>query len=121
MVVVDTLVTEVEEVQVVLHPSVHTVQQVVDKVVKPITHIREVLVDQHLVVISTYLAVVVRCLTVLTEKVVEAVASGISLVLHTIMLTTKKRLLMVSWDLVEVMVTIHKTVMHTTTVTVVQA
>ena len=45
-----TPVTEVEEVQVVLHPSVHTVQQVVDKVVKPITHIREVLVDQHLVV-----------------------------------------------------------------------
>ena len=60
-------------------------------------------------------------LTVLTEKVVEAVASGISLVLHTIMLTTKKRFLTVSGDLVEDMVTIHKTVLHTTTVTVVQA
>ena len=89
--------------------------------VTQITHIREDLVEMLLVVILIYLAVVVRCLTVLTEKVVEAVASGISLVLHTIMLTTKKRLLMVSGDLVEVMVTIHKTVLHTITQTVVQA
>jgi hypothetical protein len=94
---------------------------VVDKVVKPITHIREVLVDQHLVVILMYLAVVVRCLTVTTEKVVVDHHSGTRQDLHTIMPTTKKRLLMVSGDLVEDMVIILKTVMHTTTVTVVQA
>ena len=115
------LVTVVEVELEELHPLVTTVLLVVDKVVKQITHIREVLVDQHLVVILMYLAVVVRCLTVTTEKVVVDHHSGTRQDLHTIMPTTKKRLLMVSGDLVEVMVTIHKTVMHTTTVTVVQA
>ena len=88
--------------------------------VTQITHIKEDLVEMLLVVILIYLAVVVRCLTVLTEKVVEAVASGISLVLHTIMLTTKKILLTVSGDLVEDMDIILRTVMHTTMVTVEQ-
>ena len=121
MVAVDTLVTEVEEVQVVLHPSVHTVQQVVDKVVKPITHIREVLADQHLEGILTYLVVEEKCHTVQTEKVDQVQVSGINQVVHITMPITKKRLLMVSGDLEEVMVTIHKTVLHMATAMAVQA
>jgi hypothetical protein len=65
--------------------------------------------------------VVAKCPTVITEKVAAVQVSGIRQVLHTITLTTKKRLLMVSGDLVEVMVTTPKTVMHTTTVMVVLA
>ena len=73
-----------------------------------------------LVVILTYLAVVVKCLTVTTEKVVVDHHSGIKQDLHTIIKTTKKRLLMVSGDLEAVMVTIHKTVLHMATPMVVQ-
>ena len=94
---------------------------VVDKVVKQTTHIREVLVDQQLVVTLTYLAVVVKCHTVQIEKVDQVQVSGINQVVHITMPITKKRLLTVSGDLVEVMVTIHKTVLHTITQTVVQA
>ena len=111
----------VEEEQEELHPLVHTAPQLVDRVDKPITLIREDLVETPLVVTSTYLAVVVKCLTVTTEKVVVDHHSGIKQDLHTITITTKKRLPMVSGDLVEVMVTIHKTVLHIITVTVVQA
>ena len=115
------LVTVVEVELDELHPLVTTVLLVVDKVVKQITHIREVLVDQHLVVTLTYLAVVVRCLTVQTEKVDQVQVSGINQVVHTTMPITKKRLLMVSGDLEEVMVTIHKTVLHMATAMAVQA
>ena len=121
MVAVDTPEMVVEEEQEELHPLVHTVLQLVDRVDKPTTLIREDLVETPLVVTSTYLAVVVKCLTVTTEKVVVDHHSGIKQDLHTITITTKKRLPMVSGDLVEVMVTIHKTVLHIITVTVVQA
>ena len=89
--------------------------------VKQITHIREVLVDQHLVVTLTYLAVVVKWHTEQTEKVVQDLVSGTNLVVHITMPITKKRLLMDNGDLEEVTVTIHKTVLHTITVMVVQA
>ena len=115
------LVTVVEVELEELHPLVTTVLLVVDKVVKQITHIREVLADQHLEGILTYLVVEEKCHTVQTEKVDQVQVSGINQVVHITMPITKKRLLMVSGDLVEVMVIIHKTVMHTVTVTVVQA
>ena len=65
-------------------------------------------------------AVVVKWHTVQTEKVDQVQVSGINQVVHITMPITKKRLLMVNGDLEEVMVTIHKTVLHTTTVMVVQ-
>ena len=121
VVVEDMLVTVVEVELEELHPLVTTVLLVVDKVVKQTTHIREVLADQQLVVTLTYLAVVVKWHMEQTEKVVQDLVSGTNLVVHITMPITKKRLLMDNGDLEEVMVTIHKTVLHTITVMVVQA
>ena len=115
------LVTVVEVELEELHPLVTTVLLVVDKVVKQITHIREVLADQHLEGILTYLVVEEKCHTVQTEKVDQVQVSGINQVVHITMPITKKRLLMDNGDLEEVTVTIHKTVLHTITVMVVQA
>ena len=55
-----------------------------------------------------------------TEKVDQVHHSGIKQVHHTTTIITKKRLLMVSGDLVEVMVTIHRMVLHTIIVAAVQ-
>ena len=122
MVVVEVMLVTVVEVELEeLHPLVTTVLLVVDKVVKQITHIREVLADQHLEGILTYLVVEEKCHTVQTEKVDQVQVSGINQVVHITMPITKKRLLMVSGDLEEVMVTIHKTVLHMATAMAVQA
>ena len=76
--------------------------------------------EMLLVVILTYLVVAVKWHMEQIEKVVQDLVSGTNLVVHTTMPITKKRLLMVSGDLEEVMVTIHKTVLHMATAMAVQ-
>ena len=73
-----------------------------------------------LVVTSIYLVEVEKCHMVQIEKVDQVQVFGINQVVLITMQITKKRLLMVSGDLEEVMVTIHKTVLHMATAMAVQ-
>ena len=88
--------------------------------VKPITHIREVLVEMPVVETLIYQVAVEKWHMEQTEKVVAVHHSGIKQVHHTIMLTTKKRSLMVNGGLEEDMDIILKIVTHTITQEVVR-
>ena len=121
VVVEDELVEVVEVAQVVHHHLVHTALQLVEQVVNQIVHMKVDMVELPVVETSMYLVVEEKCHTVQTEKVDQVQVSGINQVVHITMPITKKRLLMVSGDLEEVMVTIHKTVLHMATAMAVQA
>ena len=106
------LVMVVEVLLVALHHLVHIALQMVDRVDKLITHIREVLVEMPVVETLIYQVVVEKWHMEQTEKVEQVHHSGINLVVHTIMPITKKRSLMVNGGLEEVMDIILKMITH---------
>ena len=121
MVVVAEEQEMVDEVaQVVHHHSVHIVLLLVEQVVNQIVHMKVDMVELLLVETSIFLVVAEKCHMTTTEKVVEVHHSGIKQVHHTIMLTTKKKSLMVNGGLEEDMDIILKIVTHTITQEVVR-
>ena len=110
----------VEEDQEELHPLVHTVLLLVVMEVILITHMKVDMVETPVVETLICQGAVVKCPTDLTEKVDLDVVSGIKQDQTTITVALTLRTPMDNGVLVEVMDIILKTVMHTTTVVVVQ-